>query len=233
MIESRFIDLGSVPPEYGSVVDAIIFDEVSEGRSPATLHVYSRDRSTISLGRFRDPDIDVKRDVLESAGVSVIRRVSGGSTIFTGTSQIIYSVTMEDIFPSKKDSYQRICDCIVTALGSLGIEAGYKPPNDVLADGKKISGSAQYRAKGFLLQHGTVIVEPEPLIDEILSPVKNRGYPGTVSIYECLGRTVPRNIVVDAIMESFISKLGLDLEDGMLSDREHDSVRLRSESFKV
>lgn len=233
MIESRFIDLGSVPPEYGSAADAVIFGEVSEGRSPATLHVYSRDRSTISLGRFRDLDIDVKRDVLEGSEASVIRRISGGSTIFTGTSQIIYSVTMEDVFPSKRDSYQRICDCIVNALGSLGIGAGYKPPNDVLVDGKKISGSAQYRAKGFILQHGTVIVEPEPLMDEVLSPVKDRIYPGTVSIYECLGRTMPRNLVIDVIKESFANGLGLDLEDGVLSDRERDSVRLRSESFKV
>ncbi|HKM09805.1 MAG TPA: lipoate--protein ligase family protein [Candidatus Methanomethylophilaceae archaeon] len=233
MTASRFIDLGSVPPEYGAAADAVIFDEVSEGRSPATIHVYSRNAATISLGRFRDPDSDVRRDVAERMGFPSVRRISGGSTIFTGTSQIIYSITMEDVFPSKRDSYSEICTCVASALGSLGIKAEYKQPNDVLVNGRKISGSAQYRAKGFLLQHGTLLTEPEPLIDEVLFSVKDRSYPGTVSISECLGRTVPRDHIVDAIRKSFIEGLGLDLKSCILSDMERDSISLRSGSFKV
>lgn len=129
---ARFVDLGEVPPEYGAAADAVVFDEVSQHRSSPTLHVYSRDRPTISLGRFRDLDTDVNNDVLEHLGLSVVRRISGGSTILTGTSQIIYSLTMEDIFLNKKESYSRICGCVSSALNHLGLDAEYKEPNDIL-----------------------------------------------------------------------------------------------------
>ena len=230
---ARFADLGTVPPEYGAAADAVVFDEVSERRSPSTLHIYSRDRTTISLGRFRDLDTDVRKDVLEHLGLSVIRRISGGSTILTGTSQIIYSLTSEDIFLNKKDSYVKICGCIVSALNSLGLNAEYKEPNDVLVRGMKISGGAQYRAIGCLIQHGTVIVEPEPLIDEVLVSTKDRKYLRTTSISECLGHSILRENIVNALRTAFENNLSLEFTNSMLTDRELKLISQRSESFKV
>lgn len=230
---ARFTDLGIVSPEYGAAADAVVFDEVSEHRSPATLHIYSRNRTTISLGRFRDFDIDVNKDVLEDPDISVVRRISGGSTILTGTCQIIYSLTLEDIFLNKKDSYSKICACVASALNSLGLDAAYKEPNDILVQGMKISGGAQYRAKGFLIQHGTVITEPEPLIDTALIQIKDRKYSRTTSMSECLGYSILRGDVVNALRSAFETKLGLKFTDDVLTSRELKLIAQKSESFKV
>ncbi|MEA4977092.1 MAG: biotin/lipoate A/B protein ligase family protein [Methanomassiliicoccaceae archaeon] len=232
-MSSRFIDLGTVPPEYGAAADAVVFREVSEGRSPSTLHIYSRNGTTVSLGRFRDLDKDVRLDELERLGIRAVRRISGGSTILTGPSQIIYSITMEDCFRSKKDSYSEICGCVASALRSMGLDAEYKEPNDVLSGGMKISGGAQYRARGFLIQHGTVIVEPEPLIDKVLRPQKERNYSGTVSISERLGRPVPRKTVTGALRTAFRDRLGLDLIEGQLTDEERRFIADNAFGFKV
>ncbi len=230
---ARFTDLGTVSPEYGAAADAVVFDEVSEHRSLPTLHIYSRDRATISLGRFRELDIDVRKDAVEHLGLSVVRRISGGSTILTGTSQIIYSYIAEDNFFNKKDSYYKICGCVVLALSYIGLDAEYKEPNDVLVGGMKISGGAQYRSKGYLIQHGTIIIEPEPLIDEALISIKDRKYFRTTSISECLGRSVPRKDVVNALRTAFEMELGLRYTDDTLTDRELQLISQRSESFKV
>ncbi|MDN5357889.1 MAG: biotin/lipoate A/B protein ligase family protein [Candidatus Methanomethylophilaceae archaeon] len=232
-MSSRFIDLGTVPPEYGAAADAAVFREVSEGRSPSTLHIYSRDRTTVSLGRFRCLGRDVRLEESERLGIHAVRRISGGSTILTGPSQIIYSIATEDSFQSKKDSYTEICGCVASALRSLGLDAEYKEPNDILSGGMKISGGAQYRARGFLIQHGTVIVEPEPLIDEVLRPQKERNYPGTVSISERLGRSVPRQDVADTLRTAFRERLGLDLVEGHLTDEETGFIADNAFRFKV
>lgn len=230
---ARFTDLGTVPPEYGAAADAVVFDEVSEHRSLPTLHVYSRDNPTISLGRFRDLDKDVRKDAVEHLGLSVVRRISGGSTILTGTSQIIYSFTVKDIFLNKKDSYTKICGRVASALNHIGLDAEYKEPNDVLVEGMKISGGAQYRSKGYLIQHGTLIVEPEPLIDAVLTPIKDRKYSRTTSISECLGHYIPRKDVVNALRTSFGTGLELQFTDGTLTDRELQLISQRSEGFKA
>ena len=229
----RFANLGTVTPEYGTAADAVVFDEVSEHRSPPTLHIYSRNNATISLGRFRDLDTDVRKDALEDLDLSIVRRISGGSTILTGKSQIIYSFTSEYIFLNKKDSYTKICGCIVSALNSLGMDAEYKEPNDVLVKGMKISGGAQYRAKGFLMQHGTVIIEPEPLIDKVLIPIKNKKYSRITSISECMGYSILRKDIVNALRTAFETDLNFKFTDGMLNDRELKLISQRSESFKV
>jgi lipoate-protein ligase A len=229
----RFVDLGAVPPEYGAAADAAVFGEVSGGRSPGTLHIYSRDMMTVSLGRFRDLDTDVRRYALERLGITAVRRISGGSTVLTGPSQIIYSFTSEDFFRSKKDSYSEICGCVASALRSLGLDAAYKEPNDILSGGMKISGGAQYRAGGFLIQHGTVIVEPEPLIEEVLMPLKERSYSCTTSISERLGHSVSRGSVAEALRGAFRKKLCPDLSDGELTKGELRFIADNSDRFRV
>jgi lipoate-protein ligase A len=145
----------------------------------------------------------------------------------------VYSFTSEDFFGSKKDSYAEICGCVASALSSLGLDAVYKEPNDILSGGMKISGGAQYRAGGFLIQHGTVIVEPEPLIEEVLMPLKERSYPGTTSISERLGHSVPGAFVAEALRRAFRERLCPGLSDGILTEEELHFIAENSGRFRV
>jgi lipoate-protein ligase A len=228
----RFLYSKGVSPEYGAAADAAIFEEVSEKRSPPTLFVYSRNRPTVSMGRFRDPKEDIHIDFVNGNGISVVRRISGGSSVFTGSSQIIYSLTVKDTFGNRQESYSEICGHIMHALEMLGAEPSFKEPNDILADGKKISGSAQYRAKGYLIQHGTLIIGPEPLMDKVLKPVKNRSYGGTVSLEEILGHGVSEEDVVRAVRDAF-GKNFMETYDGEFTERETGRIRSEKKNFKV
>lgn len=229
----RFLYSEGVSPEYGTAADAAIFEEVSEKRSPPTLFVYSRNRPTVSLGRFRNPEEDIYTDLIEKHGISVVRRISGGSSVFTDSSQIIYSLAVKDDFENRKESYRRICSGIRLALESFGIESSFKEPNDILVNGRKISGSAQYRAKGFLIQHGTLIVGPNPLMDKVLKPVKDRSYGGTVSLTELLGHGISEEEVVNAVRTAFEKSTGLQTYDGVFTERETEYIKTRQKDFRV
>lgn len=229
----RFLNPGDVPPEYGAAADAAIFKEVSEGRSPPTLLIYSRNKPTVSLGRFRKTEEDTHTELVEKFNVSVVRRISGGSSILTGTSQIIYTLAIEDTFKNRQESYFEICKCVMSALSSLGVETVFKEPNDILANERKISGSAQYRAKGFLLQHGTVIIDPEPLLDEILKPVKDRSYRGTVSLSECLKRNVSKQEVISAVRRAFEKEFETEIYEGTFTEKENELIFSTMKDFKV
>ena len=229
----RFLYSKGVPPGYGTAADAVIFEEVSENRSPPTLFIYSRREPTVSLGRFRDLNEDAHIEVIEKHGISVVRRISGGSSVFTDSGQIIYSLIVKDGFGNRDRSYRSICSSVASALEALGIESGFKEPNDILVNGKKISGSAQYRAKGFLIQHGTLIVGPNPLMDEVLKPVKDRSYGGTVSLTELLGYSIPEEDVVTVLRRAFETSTGMPSYDGAFTERESGCIESRQKDFRV
>lgn len=229
----RFVDLGHISPEWGAAADSAVFEYVSEGVVPYTVHVYSRSRPAVSLGRFRKIEEDVRCEKLDGHGVSAVRRISGGSTVFTGTSQIIYSVVMEDVFESRAESYRKLCGCVVSALRHAGIDGLFKEPNDVLSGGRKISGSAQYRRGGFLLHHGTIVMEPEPLADEILKNVKHRSYDGITSVRECLGHSVSREDMVQNIRRGFENMFSLNRTEYVLTPGETERIDETARGFRV
>ncbi len=160
-------------------------------REENTLTFYSRDRPTVSLGYFGNAEESIDLDLCREKDIGIVRRPSGGSAVFTDPGQIIYSVTLEaGMVPTNpKDSYPLICGGVVTALRSLGMAAEHKPLNDVVVHGRKISGSAQTRKAGFVLQHGTVIVDSDLDLMMRVDPSTPGKAPGPGRHDLCLART--------------------------------------------
>jgi lipoate-protein ligase A len=73
--------------------------------------------------------------------------------------EVTYSLIAPlEMFPTNIiESYRVICDDIIFALKELGIDAVFSPINDLLVNEQKISGNAQTRRNGILLQHGTIL----------------------------------------------------------------------------
>ena len=193
-------DKGLISPEEGLELEDRLLSE-----KKGSLTIYSRDRPTVSLGRFNPVGEYVDEEFARKNGVSIVRRMSGGSAIYSDSDQIVFTfVTERSSFKDKADSYRTICGYLVDALGILGIEAEYKPMNDVLVDGRKISGCAQYRDRDTLLHHGTLILRLNSrMMDGVLRPVKDRKYPGLTSVEESLGYVPEREKILKAFGEAF------------------------------
>jgi lipoate-protein ligase A len=179
--------------EYDAFMNMAIDEAVSESVAaggPPTIRFYGWSPSAISIGYFQslEKEVDVARCKLE--GVDIVRRRTGGGAVYHDRDgEITYSlIGKEELFP--KDilaSYRLICGHIVDSLALLGIVAEFKPINDITAAGKKISGNAQTRRGGVLLQHGTILysvdvdrmfsllkVSDEKIKDKMIASVKER-----------------------------------------------------------
>lgn len=195
-----FSDAGIVSPEEGMRLETENFR-----RSDDSLLIYTRDRPTVSLGRFNETERYVDTDYAEEHSVTMIRRASGGSAVFTDSGQVIYSFSApRDAFADKTESYKAVCGAVIGTLAHLGVKAEFKPVNDVLADGRKISGCAQYRDRDRVLLHGTLILRlDQRTMDSVLRPVKERKYGGLTSVEEMTGKMPKREEIAKAFEEGF------------------------------
>jgi len=221
-------------------IDEAVSEAVGSGESPPTIRFYGWSPRAVSIGYFQSLEREVDLGVCKKLGVDVVRRRTGGGAVFHD-SEITYSIIgKEELFP--KDiiaSYREICGCIVNALELLGISAEFKPINDIITGGKKISGNAQTRRGGVLLQHGTVLYEvdvdkmfsllkvpDEKIKDKMIATVKER----VTSIRQ--QKEAKRQDVLDALVSGFTK--GREYEKGELTAKEHQrALELAETRYKT
>jgi lipoate-protein ligase A len=141
-------------------VDNAIMDGQRSMTSPPTIRFYKWMPSAVSIGCFQSMNDEVDIDRCKELGVSYVRRITGGGAVYHDSEgEITYSVIApEATFPKNIiESYKMICGWAISGLAGLGIKAEFAPINDIIVEGKKISGNAQARKNGVLLQHGTVL----------------------------------------------------------------------------
>ena len=186
----RIIPFSEYDAFMNMAIDEAVSESVASGRSPPTIRFYGWNPSAVSIGYFQslEKEVDVSR--CRSEGVDVVRRRTGGGAVYHDRQgEITYSVIgKEELFPKDiLSSYRQICGHIIDSLAILGIHSEFKPINDIISEGRKISGNAQTRRGGVLLQHGTVLfsvdvdrmfsllkVSDEKIKDKMIANVKER-----------------------------------------------------------
>ncbi len=205
-------------------------ESCSKGLMPPTLHLYVRDRPTVSLGYFEKVDAAIDPQALLDENVFLVRRMSGGSTIYTDQGQLIFSLTIDQgAVPRPEDAYALTCGVIVNALRSLGVEAEHKPPNDIVVQGRKISGSAQTRKMGMLMVHGTLLVDTD--LDRMLRVLRPRQdkRARTREQLTCLRDELGTSPDMDRVKDSLVRAFSEELEQRAVcipvNEREKGRVR--------
>jgi lipoate-protein ligase A len=161
-------------------IDEAILGAVVAGATPPTLRFYGWAPPCLSLGRSQ-PLADADLVACRAAGVHVVRRPSGGRAILH-TDELTYSLALMADDPRAGegvvDGYRRLSEGLLAGLerlgaaasqavgqGSHGAAAGsaatpicFETPSnyEITARGRKLVGSAQWRARGGVLQHGTL-----------------------------------------------------------------------------
>lgn len=177
----RLIRSGALPPELNLALDEAL---LRSGRE--TLRLYAWDPPGFSLGFFQRAGA-----VRCPEGFRLVRRPTGGGAIaHAGELTIAWIGTRRRV----DEAYREMNAIVAAGVGSLGIETvpGTAAPEaapkglcfdahtcyDLLAHGRKLFGSAQRRAKGRFLLHGSLPLEPNPVAK------------GAISLSEAVGRPV-------------------------------------------
>jgi lipoate---protein ligase len=231
----RIIKLETYDAFMNMAVDEAILHERVNERVPNTLRFYRWRPSAVSIGRFQKTLNEVNIENCNKLGVNVVRRISGGGTVYHDSEgEVTYSVVAKIEDMGSKDItevYSKIYSAISEALRMIGITADYSPgdakncPN-LTVNGKKISGSAQSNKSGIVLQHGTLLLDVDlphmftllrvPWANscmQVVSVAKGK----ITSVRGELGHSVTPETAVNAIAHGFTVALNIPVIENVQS----------------
>jgi lipoate-protein ligase A len=231
-------------------VDEAILTAVTEGSSLPTLRFYAWSPPCLSLGR-NQPLADADQEACLAAGVDIVRRPTGGRAILH-TDELTYSILLPRSDPRATDDvvdcYRRLSEGLLVGLRRLGVEAiqatgqpgpasdpvavCFETPTnyEIIAGGRKLVGSAQWRSRDGVLQHGTL-----PLYGGLTRVISYLAFPDedresrrrllatrAVTLEEAIGCRLEFAQVVEALTEGFARALNLSFEPGGPTNKEQD-----------
>lgn len=233
----RLLTTGFKSAAANMAIDEAVLEHIANGETSPTLRLYGWSPNAISIGYFQSLEEEVDLQSCKTYGVDVVRRITGGGAVLH-EHEITYSIHIPekaDLLPQGiLESYGKICGGILKGLSKLGLSPQFVPLNDivVMQNGmlRKISGNAQTRKKGIILQHGTVLIKVdidkmfsllkvpnEKLKGKLIEDVKQR----VTSISDALGRDVTFDEMTNVLLGGFRKEFpSVEFENGELKESE-------------
>jgi lipoyl(octanoyl) transferase len=215
--------------------------------------VYGWSRPTLSLGRNQRARGIYDVAAAEALGIEIVRRPTGGRALLHHH-EVTYSVTMPaaDVADARR-AYDFINEVLLSAIRRLGVPAsrasytsaippGPRPCFDVPAEreivveGRKLVGSAQWRNAGSLLQHGSILTrDDQGLIPRLMWNAEGSP-PAAATLSDALGFEPSLDEVAGLIRDALTRQIGSDVEKleidaALAADRERHEAMYAAESW--
>lgn len=218
-----YLETGSQDPGYN-----LAFEEyVLTHRRTGDYLLLWQNGPAVVIGRNQNAEEEINRAFVEAHGIRVVRRATGGGAVYHDLGNLNYSFVTG---AGAEEGMERFTRPVVQALQGLGLRAEAGGRNDILVEGRKVSGTAQRLLWGRMLHHGTLLfdtdlsmaegalrVDPEKFRSKSVKSVRSR----VGNLREFLGK--------DWSLENFwaylkTALLGGDWVSGALAEEELQAV---------
>ena len=150
-----YIESDRTDPAFNLALEEYIFETLEPGRECFMLW---QNKNTIVVGKYQNTAEEINREYVESRGIRVVRRLSGGGAVYHDNGNLNFTfIVNQDTRPDF--NFQLFCIPVVKALQQFGVAASFTGRNDLVIDGKKISGNSQYTRRGRILHHGCIMLD--------------------------------------------------------------------------
>lgn len=233
----RVIDTGIRDGRENIAFDQALIDAHQEKIIPDTIH-FLQFPPTALIGRHQALSRELHLDYCRANGVGIARRITGGGAIYLDEGQLGWGLVFHRStlgVTSLTDLSQVICEAVASGLSQLGIDAKYRPRNDIEVDGRKISGTGGLYDGDTVLFQGTVLVDMNPgemmaALNVPQAKLAKKNLVSTeqriVTLSELLGDEVPSlDSVKSALLDGFAEKLGIEPVTGEVTPTEEALTR--------
>lgn len=233
----RIIDTGIREGRANIAFDAALIDERQANRVPDTIR-FLRFPPTALIGRHQDLSREVDLDYCADNGVSTVRRITGGGAIYLDEGQLGWELVFHRSslgIAALPDLAREICNAAAAGLSKLGVDARFRPRNDIEVDGRKISGTGGFFDGDVLIYQGTVLVDmnPQQMVSALNIPeskVARRKLDSAAervtTLKKLLGDKLPDlESIKKALVEGFTEGLGISAEPGEITAGEEELAK--------
>jgi lipoate-protein ligase A len=224
----RVIDTGLRSAAQNIALNRALLEARQAEEIPSTLR-FLRFTPSALLGYHQSAEQELNLDYCRANGIAVQRRITGGGAIYFDETQIGWELYLHkrDVGTTDMQAIsRRICHAAAAAVSALGVDARYRPRNDIEVDGRKISGTGGAFDGDALLFQGTLLIDfdvekmlrvlripAEKLSDKAVASARER----VANLRELLGRMPDAALVKSYISEAFESEFGVEFAEGDLT----------------
>lgn len=207
MVKARCLISNTHDPYFNLATEDFIFNDMSSDEHILFLW---RNSPSVIIGRNQNPWAECNLKRIEGDGVNLVRRQSGGGAVYQDLGNSIFTF----LSPRSEYNRKRNFDIIIRALAKFGIKAIQSGRNDILVEGKKISGSAFKETPHKAFHHGTLLINVDlSKLNDFLTPhPKKLEAKGTQSVRSRVANLVEFNdkinhdLLMEAIIEEFFKE---------------------------
>jgi lipoate-protein ligase A len=239
----RVIDTGLRDGRRQIAFDQAMIEARKRGHIPDTIR-FLRFPPTALIGRHQDLSREVKLDYCRGRGIGVGRRITGGGAIYFDEGQLGWELVFDRAslgITSLGELARAVCEAAAAGLSRLGVDAKYRPRNDIEVDGRKLGGTGGFFDEDTLFYQGTVLVDmnPQDMLAALNVPqakLARRSLESAaqrvVTLKELLGAAPSLAAVQEALLAGFAERLGIAPVRGAITAGEEAlAARLHDEEI--
>ena len=187
----------SLDPRWNLALEEYFFEYMDPRQSYLLLW---RNRNTVVIGKNQNTASEIDGDYVREHDITVVRRLSGGGAVYHDDGNLNFTFITDAPEDGKIDLH-RFCVPVAETLRSLGVAVEISGRNDMLVDGKKFSGNAQYVRRGRVMHHGTLMFDSDlSVLGNVLrankEKIRSKGVASTVSRVTNLRPYLPENVTM-------------------------------------
>lgn len=249
-----FLDSGHQDAAVNMALDESLLNWHSEGIIPPTLRFYGWSNPTLSVGQFQNVNQSINFDAVHHYYCQFVRRLTGGSAVLHDN-ELTYSIVISEAHPAIpstiQEAYYVLSKGLLEGFKNLGITVDYAIPEksearertavcfeksavyEMMVDGKKLTGNAQVRKKGVLLQHGSIPISmnTEMLFDlfhfsseKVKEERRIAFHKKAITIDQLTNSSNSYALVKDAFFQGFQKGLHIKLRSFELTEKQWEEV---------
>ena len=157
MKKTVYIEVSTTDPAFNLALEEYVFEKMPRDRE---YFLTWRNDNAIIIGRHQNTAAEINEEFVKEKNIKVVRRLSGGGAVYHDLGNLNFTFIV-DALPGQKVDLRKFCQPIADTLCALGANATVDGRNDILIDGMKVSGNAQYVRQGRVMHHGTILFDSD------------------------------------------------------------------------
>ncbi|WP_445509426.1 lipoate--protein ligase [Rossellomorea marisflavi] len=189
---------------------------------------------SIIIGKNQNTIEEINTDYVEKQGLHVVRRLSGGGAVYHDLGNLNFSFITKDDGDSFHN-FKKFTEPVIEALNKLGVKAELSGRNDILAEGRKISGNAQFSTRGRMFSHGTLLFDSE--MENVVSAlrvkkdkIESKGIKSIRSRVANISEFLEEKMTIEEFRSTLLKYIfnDSDVEEYVLTDEDWDRIHALS-----